>query len=330
MPILVTGATGLVGNNITRLLLERNQEVRVLVRQDSDPRPLEGLSVDVAVGDIRDSDSVRAATQGVTAVVHAAAMIHIGWTGLETQREVNVQGSRNVAVAAREAGARLIYVSSTDALGVGSRDRPANEESPRTGKFPCTYVVTKQEAEQTLREEIGRGTDAVIVNPGLMLGPWDWKPSSGRMLLEVATRFTPLAPTGGITLCDVRDVVEAIHRAIEQAPTGRQYILGGHNMPYREVWNLFAEVSGGSKPWFRAGPLMRVLGGGFGDLYGKLSGREPEVNSASVRMSTQFHYYDSGRAIAELAYEIRPARESVQAAWDWFLEHGYAAKTSKA
>lgn len=323
MLMLVTGATGFVGNNVVRLALERGHEVRVLLREGSDPRPTEGLDVQVARGDVRDADAVLKACDGVVAVVHAAAVVHIGWSGLEIQRSVNVSGARNMAVGARRAGARMIHVSSVDALGVGSRDQPADEDSPRTGKIPCSYVVTKREAEDAVREEIEQGTDAVIVNPGFMLGPWDWKPSSGRMLLEVAKRFTPLAPTGGMTLCDIRDVADGILSAIAQGKTGRQYILAGHNMPYRDAWNLFADISGGSKPVFPAGPLLRALGGGFGDLLTKVTGREPDVNSAAVRMSSQFHYYSSHRAMEELGYQMRPAQESVEAAWEWFQEHGY-------
>ena len=228
-----------------------------------------------------------------------------------------------MAAAALEAKARLLHVSSVDALGVGSRDAPADEDSPRQGKIPCTYVVTKQEAEAVVRSYIDRGLDAVIVNPGFMLGPWDWKPSSGRMLLEVATRFTPFAPTGGLTSCDVRDVVDGLLAACEKAPTGRQYILAGENLTYQQIWNLFAEVSGGSKPWFRAGPLLRFLGGYGGDLWGRMTGREPDLNSAGVRVTCQFHYYSSARAAAELGYRPRPFRQSVADAWAWFVEHGY-------
>ena len=326
MTYLVTGATGLVGNNVVRRLLERGRAVRVLVRRDSDPRPLEGLDVERVFGDVRDAESVRQACRGVATVIHSAAIVHFGWTGLAAQREVNVQGTEHVAAAAREAHARLLHVSSVDALGVGHRDAPADEDSPREGKIPCTYVVTKREAETVVRGYIARGLDAVIVNPGFMLGPWDWKPSSGRMLLEVATRFTPLAPTGGLTSCDVRDVTDALLTACEKAPPGRQYILAGENLTYQQIWCLFAEVSGGSKPWFRAGPLMRFLGGCGGDLWGRITGREPDLNSASVRVTSQFHYYCSARAEAELDYRPRPFRQSVADAWAWFLEHGYVAR----
>lgn len=167
------------------------------------------------------------------------------------------------------------------------------------------------------------GLDAVIVNPGFMLGPWDWKPSSGRMLLQVARRFTPVAPIGGCTVCDARDVAEGILAAVEQGQSGRRYILGGHPMSYFDLWWLMADVSGGRAPFIKAGPLMRWIGGAAGDVQRCMTGREPDVNSAAVGMSSLFHYYSSARAEAELGYYRRPAREAVESAWDWFLRHGY-------
>jgi dihydroflavonol-4-reductase len=324
MPVLVTGATGLVGNNVVRALLDQGQAVRVLVRESGDPRPLAGLTVEIAPGDVRDAASVQRACAGVSAVIHAAAIVHIGWSGREQQRAVNVEGTRHVAAAARQVAARLVHVSSVDALGLGRRGQPADEDAPRGGEILCPYVVTKRDAEQVVQEQVAQGLDAVIVNPGFLLGPWDWKPSSGRMLLQIACKFAPLAPTGGGTLCDIRDVTRGILAALERGQRGRNYVLGGHNLTYQAMWQLFADVTGGKPPWFRAGPLMRVLGGRGGDLWGKLTGREPDLNSAAVAMSSQFHYYSSARAQAELGYQLRPARETVEAAWQWFQDHGYA------
>ena len=323
MCTLVTGATGLVGNNVTRLLLEQGRQVRVMVRESSDPRGLEGLNVQRVVGDVRDGDAVRQACRGAAQVIHAAAHVHIGWSGLDLQRAINVQGTGHVAQAAREEGIRMVHVSSVDALAVGSPSQPATEDLEPGGKTPCSYVVTKREAEQVVLDVVGAGLDAVIVNPGFMLGPWDWKPSSGRMLLEVARRFTPLAPTGGCSVCDVRDVVAGILAALEGGTTGQRYILGGYNETYFDLWKLFARVTGGRPPWGRAGRAGQVLAGRAGDLVGWLTGREPDVNSASVAMSRLFHYYSSARAERDLGYCNRPLEESVEDAWRWFQTHGY-------
>lgn len=323
MHVLVTGATGLVGNNVVRQLLDRKHAVRVLARPNSDPRPLQDLPIDVALGDVREATSVERALQGMTHVVHSAAHVQVGWTGLELQRAINVEGTRNVTEAARNAGVRVVHVSSVDALGIGAQDQPADESTPRTGKIPCPYVITKREAEEVVGNAVSRGLNAVIVNPGFMIGPWDWKPSSGRMLIGVATKFSALAPTGGCSICDVRDVAQGILAALERGRTGENYILAGYNMSYLDIWRLFAQTGGKRPPFMRMGPMQRIIGGRGGDLIGLIRGREPDVNSAAIAMSSLFHYYDSSRAQSELGYSNRPLDETIHDAWQWFQERGY-------
>ncbi len=221
--MLVTGATGLVGNNVVRRLAEQDFAVRALVRSLDNTRPFEGLPVELRLGNVLDLPSVREACQGVAAVVHAAGVVRIGWTSAGGMSEINVRGTGNVALAAREVGARLVHVSSVNSLAV--LDHPAaaaTETTPWTGKeVPCDYVRTKRGADEQVAEQIALGLDAVCVHPGFMLGPWDWKPSSGRMLLAVATKSPPLAPSGGVSVCDVRDVAEVVVRACF-APTCSQ------------------------------------------------------------------------------------------------------------
>lgn len=324
MKLLVTGATGLVGNNVVRQALERGDQVRVLARATADLRPLAGLDLDRREGDVRDEGAVRSACSGVDVVVHAAAMVHIGWMRLEEQRQINVDGTRNVARAAQDAGARLIHVSSVDALAPGAPGRPVDENDPLKTKVPCGYVVTKRESELEVERRQAAGLRAVVVNPGFMLGPWDWKPSSGRMVLAVAEGRTRFAPWGGLSVCDVRDVAGAILTAADRDLTGRRYILAGHNMTYRDLWREIAAVTHGARPLMRVGPAVRFMAGRAGDLVARFTGREPDVNSASIGLSSLYNYYRSDRAIAELDYRIRPYTESIEASWNWLREHGYA------
>ncbi len=329
MNVLVTGATGLLGNNVVRKLLERNEQVRVLVRAGSDPRPLEGLAVCRVEGDVTDARSVARAAESVDAVIHCAGCVRIGWSDLELHRRVNIEGARHVAEAARERAIRLVHVSTINTFGVARKGRVADEEWADRHVVPCPYVATKQAAEAAIDSAIEQGLDAVIVNPGFMLGPWDWKPSSGQMILQVARRWTPLAPVGGVSVCDVRDVAAAIVEALDRGERGRRYVLGGENLRYRELWNLIAEVTGSRGPLLPAGPLQRWIGGAFGDLWGKLSGSEPEVNSAAVKMSSQLHFFSSELARKTFGYQSRPVRQSITDAWNWFVDHGYADRATR-
>lgn len=324
MLTLVTGATGLVGNNAVRLLLDRGEAVRVLARQHADSRPLAGLDVEKAFGDVRDAAAMEQACLGVDRVIHAAGMVHIGWTGLAQQRSVNVDGARNVARGARLAGARLVHVSSVDTLEWGSRESPGDERASALVRIRCPYFLTKLAGEEAVAEEMDLGLDAVIVHPAYMLGPWDWKPSSGKMLLEVGRGRAVLAPPGGNDFCDVRDVVRGILLAAERGESGRRYILGGEPLSYFQAWRLFAQVTGASPPIGIAGKWMLRTAGMAGNLWAKVSGREPDVNSAATAVSSLPHHFTSARAEQELGYRSRPASEAAEAAWNWFLERGYA------
>ncbi len=265
---LVTGATGLLGNNVVRQLRQDGRSVRVLVRSAGSVPALGDLDVEICRGNVTDAEAVRQAAEGVSYVIHSAGDLHIGWRNLERQRQTNVVGTAHVAQAARDVGARLVHVSTVDALAASDDGQPVDEERTQTSKLDCTYVVTKREAERVVREQQQQGLDAVIVNPGFMLGPWDWKPSSGRMLLSVTSRWTPAAPWGGMSGCDVREVARGTVAAAERGVGGRQYILAGENMTFLQAWQLFARVAGRPGPLFRAGPLVRLVAGYGGDLWG--------------------------------------------------------------
>jgi dihydroflavonol-4-reductase len=323
---LVTGATGLVGNNVVRQLVARGARVRTLVRSNSPvgSKALTGLPVEEVNGEITDEDALDRALDGVTTVVHAAAFVHCGWRYGQAMREVNVEGTRCVARAARRAGARLVHVSSVDTIGIRHDGIPGDEETPPGGMPQFPYVVTKLEAERVVMEEVGRGLDAVIVNPAYMLGPWDWKPSSGRMLLEVGAGKGLFAPPGSNDFVDVRDVAAGVLAALVKGQTGRRYILGGHALRYLDAWRVMAHVTGRMQPLGIAPrPCVRIAGW-VGDLKAMLTGHEGPMNSAATLTSLLPHNYSCQRAIAELGYSFRPFEDTVQDAWDWFVARGYA------
>ncbi len=295
----------------------------MLARETADSRPLEGLDVQISRGDVRDCDAVARAMRGTAAVVHAAAYVHIGWQGMETARAINVEGTRHVAQAACREGVRMVHISSIDALGVGSRQRAADEETPAVGGVLCPYVVTKREAEVAVLEQVEQGLQAVIVNPGFMIGPYDWKPSSGRMLLQVAKGWGLFAPLGANSYCDVRDVAAGILTALDRGQCGRRYVLAGEVLSYFKAWRIFAKATGATPPLAPVGPLARKGAGYCGDAFRWLTGREPDVNSAATAISAQWRNFSSARAQAELGFHSRPLAASSADAWAWFRANGY-------
>lgn len=341
MRVFVTGGTGLLGNNVIRRLVADGDSVVAAVRSVPDPAVFEGLDVQPVQMELTpespeqsdshesveradDSNAFDDIVASCDAVVHSAAMIHLGWQHRLESMRVNRDATRRIAESCLRFGKKLIYIGTVNTLAVGSSNRHANETTPLDhagGQIPCAYVVSKRAGVAEVQAQVRRGLNAVIVHPGFMLGPWDWKPSSGRMMLEVGRGWKPLSPRGGCSLCDVRDVAAGVVAAMRSdCPSGRQFILAGHNWTYQRLWTEMARRMGSRSPLRSTGPGAEFLAGLAGDLWTRLTGKEHDVNSAGVAMSGQYHWYDSGRAIEELGYQIRNPEETLDDAAAWIRD----------
>ena len=325
MKVLLTGATGFLGNNLLRLLLEDGHSMTVTVRHGSDTRPLKGLSVEQVICDLADPEQASAIVGDSDLVIHSAAMIHIGWKKLGQSRQVNVASTNELARACRMRGIRMIHVSTVDAFAAGSPNSPTNEQNLDPPKSGCSYVVSKREAELAFKKQVDAGLDGVIVNPGFMIGPWDWKPSSGEMLLAVATRFTPFAPSGGCSCVDVRDTACGIISAMKHGKRGENYILAGHNVTYFDLWTKIAKITSSRPPRLPLPAWAGCAAGKVGDVMAAVTGKESIVNSAAVAMGSLFNFHCSNKAKQELGYQIGDLDTAIFDAWEWFKAYGYAS-----
>jgi dihydroflavonol-4-reductase len=318
--VLVTGATGLVGNNVVRELLSRGHRVRVVVRRRGPDPALASLPVVVHQGDLLDARLIETAAQGVEAIIHCAAHVHIGWSQAQTHHHVNVEGTRLIAEIARRESAKLIAISSVNALGISRNNQPADESTAVWEIVRCPYAESKRRADDWLREQIERGLRATIVHPTLMFGPWDWKPSSGKMILEVTQSLPIVAPAGGINVADARDVSQAIVTALERDTEHDEYILGGHNLTYLELWRKIAALVQSSRPWMALRPIMAIMVGHGSDALSRWRSQELSTNSAAMRMANQRHWFSSARAMRDLNYRPRPLDETLRDAFEFLSQ----------
>jgi dihydroflavonol-4-reductase len=326
--LLVTGGTGLLGNNVIRTAIKKGHEVVSLSRSKLDHPGFAGLNVRAISADISDLDSMNRVVHGrFDAIVNCAAHIHIGWHQLEQGMKINRDGTRNLLTIAKTTGAKFIQVSTVNTLAVGSRDYPADEETEGDGQIQCTYVLSKRAADAEVEQAHSDGQHVVTVHPGFMLGPWDWNPSSGKMIQALQNPLL-LSPSGGCSVCDPRDIAAAILNAIDHAPSGRHYVLAGENITYLDLWRRISSRLGARQAITYMRRPGRLVSGMVGDLIGKWRGKEGDVNSASIAVVSQFHWYSSQRAMDELAYQPRSADESIEDAIRWLRENGMLGRAT--
>ena len=332
--VLVTGATGLLGVNLVQRLVALGYAVRLLVRYKSPLWPFDGLEIEQAVGDITDGKSVREAVEGCDVVFHGAGFVTFSPFLRERAVQVNVVGTHNVIEACQGAKVeRLVHVSSIAAVGYGSRGELVNETAPWNFKsLADPYHDTKRAAEEGVLQAVAeRALPAVVVNPAYVLGPWDMKPSSGRLILLVASGKVKVYPTGGISVVHVRDVVEGMIRALHRGRVGERYILGGDNLAYREVLTKLARVVGVAPPRIPLQAWVTRPLGWMGDQLGQIWPRAfADINTPVLASGHAKHYVSSEKAQRELGYTYRPAEAAMEDAYRWFVQHGYLKKRKAA
>ncbi|MDP8254688.1 MAG: SDR family oxidoreductase [Candidatus Alcyoniella australis] len=329
--VLVTGGTGLLGGNLIRLLVERGYSVKALVRSTSNTKGFDDLDVERVQGDIMDPQSLAQAAEGCQGVFHSAAMVTMWAPDFEKMRRINVDGTRNVLEAAKAAGVkRAVHVSTVDAIGFstpdgwGTRNKPSNESVPfQNERFGVPYMTTKHMAQQLALSYNSDDFEVVVGNPTYMIGPYDVKPSSSRMVLEVKSGTAKVYTGGGNNFVDVRDVAAGLIAAFERGKPGELYIMGHRNLSYREIFTLIAGVVGVKPPSFALPKPIALIGGAAGSLYGHLLGKEPEINLTTAKLGYVEHYFDSSKAIAELELPQTPIETAVGDAYQWFQANGY-------
>ena len=325
MRALVTGASGFVGAAVARALLREGWQVRVLVRSGSDRSNLQDLPVEVAVGDLADRPSLDRALIGCRGLFHVAADYRLGAAEPGQLYQTNVEGTRNILLAAAQAGVeRTVYTSSVATMGIPTDGSPGDERTPVTlAAMIGHYKRSKFLAEQVVLEAAGSGLSVVIVNPSTPVGPGDVKPTpTGQVVLDAASGRMPAYVDTGLNIVHVDDVAAGHLLAFHRGISGERYILGGQDMTLREILAHIARLVGRQPPRVRL-PYATVLPIAYAaEAWAKVSGRTGRVTLEGVRMSRKRMFFSSAKAARELGYGSRPPVEAFDDAVRWFRERG--------
>jgi dihydroflavonol-4-reductase len=322
---LVTGAAGFIGSSIVRELLKDGTEVRAMVREKSDTRNIDGLDIERVNGDIRNADSVRAALQGVDVYYQAAAL----YTMSDPEKlyyDINVEGTKTALTAALKAGTpKVVYTSTAAAIGYTGTDVPADEQTEwNWSSLKMTYPTTKYLGQQAALELCKQGLPLVVVNPAMVIGVRDVKPSpTGQMIVNILNRKFPGYTDGGSSAVDVEDVARGHILAAQKGRIGEKYLLGNTNIKYKDYFNLIAEVAG-MPPLTRHLPigLMVSLGYVF-QTVSAVTRKPPMLRPSTARFSCMTTFCDCSKAVNELGMPQTPLRTTVAKAVGWFRENGY-------
>jgi dihydroflavonol-4-reductase len=319
----VTGASGHLGANLVRALLKQGRTVRVLAR--SDRRSIQGLDVQIVEGDISDPRALHALAKGTETLFHLAGRISIVGAEGGLVESTNVGGVRNVIRACREAGVRrLVHCSSIHAFDTNPNDQLIDEtRALALGPGHAAYDRSKAEGQRAVLDAVREGLDAVVINPGAVVGPFDFKVSRmGAVLLDICHGRLPMLIDGGYNWVDARDVAEGAVRAESRGRAGECYLLTGHWVHLCELSRMISRITG-RKTVQAAAPLWLASAVSWISLgWGRLRGTAPKFTPAAIEAIRSHRSISHEKAARELGYAPRPFEETVRDTLEWFRRAG--------
>jgi dihydroflavonol-4-reductase len=320
--ILVTGGTGFVGANLTEALLARGFDVKILRRENSDVRALDGIEVEHRFGDVRDYESLKRAMKGCDTVFHTAALVTFDKSKADLQRDVNVVGTRNVVDACLACGIeQLIHTSSIAAIGYPSNGELANEETPFNWERTWGYKFSKHKAEEEIFVGVRKGLNAVIVNPSVIVGERDIHFHGGDLIRRVTKWQVPVYIEGGMNVVYVGDVVKGHIAAAERGQTGERYILAGENLTHKEAFQRTAHIVGGFSPFIKLPLSLLRFGAKTIEKASAMAGIEPMITTDLIAGAGTYNWFSIDKAIFHLGYTTTPFDEAIRRAYKWYHEN---------
>ena len=325
MKKLVTGSTGFIGSAITRELIKNGEEVKVLIRKTSDTRNIDNLEIEKVYGDIRDVDSMRSALKGCDTLFLTAAYFAHWAPNPKLLYEVNVGGTKASLQAALEADIEKVVYTSTNNAIAASGPMPATEEKAfNYWESKDHYSMSKYIAENEARMFISKGLPLVIVNPTLVIGINDIKPTpSGQMIIDVVKKKMPGYIDGGINIIDVEDVAQGHILAVTKGKVGDRYLLGNRNVTVYEYLKLIADIAGVKPPAIKLPYKLALALGHIFELGSYITKKPPVVTASEVRIGKMTEWYDCSKAVNELGLPQTPIETTIKKAINWFKENGY-------
>lgn len=311
--VLVTGANGLLGTNVVLELLRRGYAVKGLVRSRrrfidySDPH------LHLVTGDIRDVPSLQAASRGCDYIVHTAADTSQKHLKISDYDPVNPEGTENILNLCRQKGIeRLVYIGTANTCGYGSKDNPGDGQAPSMPPFSrCLYALSKVKTQELVDAAVAEGLDIVTINPTFMIGPYDYKPSSGRIINMALNRKVVFYPPGGKNFVHATDVARGVVTALEDGMAGEKYLMAGENLSYRDFFQIISRLTGQHPLMIRLPRPLLMAFGLVGDGLRSL-GAKIALSSNNMKILCINNFYTSQKALSRFNMSFLTTEEAVR------------------
>lgn len=316
--VFITGANGLLGTNLIHHLLDKGYFVKGLLRDPSKYLGRKGPNLQLVTGSL--FDDFTEALADVDYVVHIAAVTNHNLLDVEDYLKVNKDATIHLFHAAAACNIkRFVFVSTANTIGHGSIDKPGDENHDAGKPFSASmYAQSKMLAENHLMRH-QHAMETVVVNPTFMLGAFDTKPSSGKIILMGWKKKVIFYPPGGKNFVHVEDVAEGIIRSFTRGKSGEKYILANENLSYREFFNRLNLIAK-QQPVMIKIPRLILLGCGiFGELLRKFR-ITTNLSLVNMKILCTSNYYTNKKSIKELGLNYRPVDVAISDALDYFIK----------
>jgi dihydroflavonol-4-reductase len=326
--ILITGATGFIGRQLTRDLVARGYGVRILARNRRKARALFGDQVEISVGNLDDVASLTQACRGMEIIYHIAGIYRFGLRHRRELWRTNVEGTENLLRSAASAGAgRVVHLSSGGVLrkaGGLKAATPLLDENdfPAQGPRFCPYKNSKWEAEQRVLAWARRGLPVVIASTTCPIGAGDETPTpTGQVIRDFLQRRFPVYCRTGLNFIGIGDLSQGLQQAAESGRNGERYLLSHENLWLKEFLDLLAGETGLPAPEIRLGGGIIGLIGCAGEVLDLLNPRSVSARACleTALQSGQVQFFSNAKAREELGWRPAcPIRENIRDAVAWF------------
>ncbi|HXS35166.1 MAG TPA: NAD-dependent epimerase/dehydratase family protein [Flavipsychrobacter sp.] len=312
--VLVTGASGFLGQHLVRYLSAKGCQVRALYHHHPPSKDLQGLpGITWMKFNLLDIYEVEEAMKDISDVYHCAAVVSFNPKRREEMLHFNSESTAHIVNQAIEQGIRkMVYISSVAALGRSDSKKIITEEEEwEESKHNSAYGMSKYMAEMEVWRGMGEGLNAVIVNPGIILGEGDWNDGSARLMKIVSKEF-PFYTQGVTSWVDINDVITLLYMLMQSDVADERFILSEGNHAFKEVFTLMANALNKKPSAIKASGFMTELVWRFSMLKTRLFNAPATITKETARNAQSLSYYDNSKLLSFFPnYSYTPLSETI-------------------